>query len=634
MAKPASGKVFSIINVGSYSIKAIKCSVEDRKFRIHGWKTHRNQQALTTQSSFNDYIAELERAIIHFKADLFVDFESVHFMFSSSFMIVKILGVPGFAKSELKNLIRDKLERDNSVSARQGGLEAFKYVTSAFDNLKEEDKIEEQMDVAVLALLAEKEVLDRLVGFASSIRISIAGIWSELTGIAGLVKFIDPQSWNGQVAVVNVGHTLTTFQIFSEGKCLFYRPIFTGGQAITNDVLTITSDETIDARQAEELKHKICLNPKSVDSTALTPLEALIHTISEQAALREFSLVRKLDISFEYLSVGLKKRIQKVLYIGGTANLEGLTHYISRNTTLPAGTALDLESRSTLNVPLPEDEGKHAFLSYAPSLGLANALSEGLYSTLDLYKSEGAMAFLRPEKVLLYVKKYVGRALIATEALILVYVLVTFLQQYYANIKRADELREAIRVAPQIPMKEPPDDLEDLTKVNNELRRKLVFYNMTLKTRRNWVDLYSEIARAVPQNVALTNVELETREIVEAAPEEEKKEEAGAAGGGGGQGAGMSMGSGMSGSTTEAPKDRPVHKYSYHIKLEGSVPELELAQTADYVQKLKESGSFQKIQLLTVGTSTDAGGLGAALGGGQNATTRPGNLPFVIEMDL
>ena len=37
---------------------------------------------------------------------------------------------------------------------------------------------------------------------------------------------------------------LTTFQIFSEGKCLFYRPIFTAGQQITKVVLSITNDET------------------------------------------------------------------------------------------------------------------------------------------------------------------------------------------------------------------------------------------------------------------------------------------------------------------------------------------------------------------------------------------------------
>ena len=42
----------------------------------------------------------------------------------------------------------------------------------------------------------------------------------------------DPAAWQEQVAVVNIGHTLTSFQIFSAGKCLFYRPIFTAATGL------------------------------------------------------------------------------------------------------------------------------------------------------------------------------------------------------------------------------------------------------------------------------------------------------------------------------------------------------------------------------------------------------------------
>src|SRR5688572_632547 len=99
MAAPV--KEYAIINVGSYSIKALRCSFSDKKLKINAWKTHRCELALTTQSPYADYVLELEKALNLFKQTVLEGVSDVHFLFSASFLISKILGVPEFARTDL-----------------------------------------------------------------------------------------------------------------------------------------------------------------------------------------------------------------------------------------------------------------------------------------------------------------------------------------------------------------------------------------------------------------------------------------------------------------------------------------------------------------------------------------------------
>jgi len=657
MAKTGSGQILNIVSVGSYAIRAMQCRIDAGKCTILNWKTHRNELALTTQSPFDEFLHEIEKAIVEFKAEFLADPDKVHFMFSSSFMIVKILGVPGFARSELKTLIKDKLDRDNSVSTKPGGLDAFRYVQAIFEDLKEGDKIEESMDVAVLTLLAEKTVIEKFDQFAGQLGISLAGIWSEVSGTAGLIKYADPNAWREQVAIVNVGHTLTTFQIFSEGKCLFYRPIFTAGQAITNDVLSITNDETIDFKQAEELKHKISLNPASGEPASLTPLEALIHTISEQAALREFSLVRKLDISFEYLSANLKKRIGKIMYLGGTSNLDGLIPYIAKNTTLPPGELLDIKSVTQVECGYPDDEGEKALLCYSTSIGLAFAINEGMLSSLNLASSSG-ISFVNAVQIQQFLRRYLAKAIYITQGIAALFILVTSAQSYLSNYETAANLQAKIDNTPKIDFPDAPTDLSELEETYAQLRRPLFFYNKVLKTRKNWIRVYSAIAENLPEKeITLTKMNL--TQVLSANDEEEEEEEEESSGGDGGRDAGGgegAMGGGDGGDGSDGgggaggeESSTSIDEYGYAFKLEGLASS---AQTiAIFAQTLKESGSFSTVKLGNVGAQTGggagaAGEFGGGFGGGgfggggdiggsnPDAAGSSKGLPFVIDLTI
>jgi Tfp pilus assembly PilM family ATPase len=511
MAKAQSARL-SIVNVGSYSMKATVGSFENNLFVVEAIQNVKIETQLTSQSSFEDYLSALDAALGKLREGILAETRDVHLVMNPTFLMAKIIGMPEFAKSDLDAVMKDRLERDSAVSNKPNGLGDFTTAHLLYDKLKEDDKVDEQSDIAVLAVLIERAIHKALTDLLTKHDLGLGGLWSEIVALAGLMKRHDPQAFSGSVAVVNVGHNLTTFQIFSEGRCLFFRPIYTAGQQLTKDVLAITADDTIDFKQAEELKHRMTLAPEDLDPSTLSPLEALIQTISESAALKEFSLVRKLDISFEYLGGNLKKRINKVYFTGGTANLRGFLHHIKSNTSLPQGELLEIADQVKLAGSLPEDEGRDAWMNSGCAIGLAFAIKDGLMQDLSLVR-RGSVGFdLKDIKSFLLNNKYYST--LATEALVGLLLVAYLGNSFYEAHKLASMAQSACdqRAARHKAHLEHLDrfyqgDVVGLQKAFNEARGWLTFYRTALDRRVDWTRILLEMAKATRSTeIAITEV--------------------------------------------------------------------------------------------------------------------------------
>ncbi|MBI4870884.1 MAG: pilus assembly protein PilM [Candidatus Riflebacteria bacterium] len=511
MAKTSSVRL-SILNLGSYSMKATIGSFDNNLFVIEGIQNVKNEAQLTSQSSFDDYMAALDRALGVLHDGVFADSSDVHLVLNPNFLMAKIIGMPEFAKSDLDAVMKDRLERDSAVSNKPNGLDDFISAHLLYDKLKEDDKVDDQSDIAVLAVLCEKAIQTSLTTMLAKHDLSLAGLWSEVVALAGLMKRHDQAAFGGSVAVVNVGHNLTTFQIFVEGRCLFFRPIYTAGQQVTKDVLAITADDTIDFKQAEELKHRMTLAPEDVDPSTLSPLEALIQTISESAALKEFSLVRKLDISFEYLSANLKKRISKVYFTGGTTNLRGFLHHIKNNTALPQGELLEIADQVKLSTSLPEDEGRDAWMNSGTAIGLAFAIKDGLMPELNLVHRRVVKFDVKDLKNWVINNKYLST--MAAEILVGL-VAVGLLGSQWWDLKTKVRLWTATRNAQKKKLADYEDyqknfyqgDAAALKKKYEDARNALVLYRAVVDQRHNWTRVLMEMANGCgSRDIALTEV--------------------------------------------------------------------------------------------------------------------------------
>ncbi len=171
-----------------------------------------------------------------------------------------------------------------------------------------------------------------------------------------LVRALPGQISSGQrVLLVDISARNTTFSVYSQGLIQFTSSFKRGGDDWTDSLAQALGVTTPDAR---ELKHRYGLNsdsPKKEISTILT--SEANQLANEIERTRNFYLGRE----------DQPKDIEKIVLVGGAAQLPGLAEYLGRKTSLPVSVGqlaeiLDKSSRQLL-------AGQE--LSYGTAIGLA-----------------------------------------------------------------------------------------------------------------------------------------------------------------------------------------------------------------------------------------------------------------------
>ncbi|MEZ4394830.1 MAG: type IV pilus assembly protein PilM [Polyangiales bacterium] len=127
----------------------------------------------------------------------------------------------------------------------------------------------------------------------------------------------------GTIALINIGATLTTINILSQGIPAFTRNIINGGNAITEEIqkrLAITFEE------AELYKTGV-----STDGRTVVPNEVpqIVKQVVEGLA---GEILRSLDF---YLATSGEREISRIYIAGGTANIPEVGAAIERRTKAP-----------------------------------------------------------------------------------------------------------------------------------------------------------------------------------------------------------------------------------------------------------------------------------------------------------
>jgi type IV pilus assembly protein PilM len=127
----------------------------------------------------------------------------------------------------------------------------------------------------------------------------------------------------GTIALINIGATLTTINILSQGIPAFTRNIINGGNAITEEIqkrLGITFEE------AELYKTGV-----SNDGRTVVPNEVpqIVKQVVEGLA---GEILRSLDF---YLATSGEREISRIYIAGGTANIPEVGAAIERRTKAP-----------------------------------------------------------------------------------------------------------------------------------------------------------------------------------------------------------------------------------------------------------------------------------------------------------
>lgn len=147
-------------------------------------------------------------------------------------------------------------------------------------------------------------------------------IGPDCLAYTSLVEALSPAGEDGAVAVVDIGHRLTSLCIIGPGGPEFARTISGGGRDITSRLAEVFK---VDLSKAEAGKRRGGF-VESGGRTATTPEQALISDAVKRVSA---SLVRELRQTFSTHHAMTKRPVKKIWLCGGGSSVENLDWYLS-----------------------------------------------------------------------------------------------------------------------------------------------------------------------------------------------------------------------------------------------------------------------------------------------------------------
>jgi type IV pilus assembly protein PilM len=220
-------------------------------------------------------------------------------------VLLKRVSLPTMSSAELKKSIKWEFEQLSS-----NGIRDFNYDYQVIDSQNSNDRID------VLIVAVNKLIANQYLSIISAAGLNPVLIDLDVFSLATMYQENYPDS-EGQIALVNIGASVTNILILQNGEVVFARDLLTGGDIYSHSIMT-ELDITYD--QAEEVKHSQSAGFNSPVADHLA--DDFIKTIS--AEIKE---------TMDYYSAAhSQEKVKRIMIGGGTAMLPGLKEKISEIT--------------------------------------------------------------------------------------------------------------------------------------------------------------------------------------------------------------------------------------------------------------------------------------------------------------
>lgn len=182
----------------------------------------------------------------------------------------------------------------------------------------ERSTAEGQMSVFLVA--AKKELINNYITAIGEAGLHTAIIDIGVFALQNMFEINYPEYMNDTVVVVNVGASITNFNVVSKGIPIFARDLTqSGGNQITEEI-----QKGLNISREEAEKRKVGSSGTSITPDVMEIIKSASEAISSD-------IQRSIDF---YLSTGGEK-ITKIMLSGGTAKTPGFTDFITQKTGLP-----------------------------------------------------------------------------------------------------------------------------------------------------------------------------------------------------------------------------------------------------------------------------------------------------------
>ena len=281
---------------------------------------------------------------------------------------------PNVALSGKGSLIRYiDLPRMNAQDAKKSfNLEADKYFPFPINQiyldcfiLNPESKTEK---MSVLAAAAKKELVDERMELIRGLGLQLDFVTLDSVALMNMLQQIDrgkipteksapdrelvegPESIG--IAILDIGAAVSNLMITIDLLPRFNRDIFIGGQEFTK---SIASTMGVGLEEAEKLKQE----PEEKQAEIMAACDSAV-----------LNLVSELRLSFDYFVTEHNISIEKLLLVGGGAQVEGLPEILKGYLELPVMVWNPLEA-----LDVNEKISKEELYQHAPLLGVALGLA-------------------------------------------------------------------------------------------------------------------------------------------------------------------------------------------------------------------------------------------------------------------
>ena len=279
------------VDIGSYAVKIARLEVSKEGWTVLGFGVEKIVDKNTRDA--------LSKALTKAKVPL------------DQSAVISVAG-QGVVSRYIELPLMNKTELDSSMK-----FEIEKYVPFPLADVVTDYaavfEMKNKAKMSILIAAAKNDLIQKKCNLAKELNINLKAIDLDCLALANFfTEIADGQKKDTCLGVINIGKSVSSFDILVDGIPYLSRDIFIGGDDITKKISEVLEMDTV---EAEKLKW----DPRSKKEELLGIWDPLLN-----------NLAAEIRVSLDYFEARNNKTTEKIFITGGSSRLVGIDEYLNR----------------------------------------------------------------------------------------------------------------------------------------------------------------------------------------------------------------------------------------------------------------------------------------------------------------
>ena len=358
------------IDLGSYSIKAVEIISDKNELRMENLFLKDIPQEFIAENK-KDKIADFRREALREIISKRITESKVSISLPYDMVMMERLSVTSAPRDELNSIMKWEMADKFKFPVNNAKID---YILLD----KAGDLQGNRLNVLGLAVL--KEEANKMINEIQNFGAEVVSLQPSNIGIVNLLIEQNSIKEDEVVGILDLGANQSSFSVVFQGNIHFYRNLTVNGSMITKAISDYCDFAPTDAEKAKKRIGLVTKANYSEDKSLYVTLG--IEKQSVYAATTQLErLVSDVERSFKYLSFKLSsskiQKLNKIILLGGGANLRGLVDFIASRLYVPVEVINPFKKLVYVIQRFDADYLKQIGASVANSIGACSMLETG-----------------------------------------------------------------------------------------------------------------------------------------------------------------------------------------------------------------------------------------------------------------